>query len=285
MSRNNNNNARNFQLTLNEASMEHYEDVRDYLYDRGCNYLISCIEENSRENLHMHIYVQFRQCVRLSVIRCYGAHIEVCRGSEEDNVAYVSKMKLEFGIDNIIDEYGEMRIGAGRNQHSLALDLQQVPFSEVKISEYKVWSELQGIESLTVDKIYKPQVRCYYIWGESGSGKSKKVYDLIMQKEDRRCDRVKYCNGFWIGVNYLQMPKIAWYDEFRDSSMPASEFINFVDYYVNIMNVKFRSGVRNYYEEIYITSVQSPHEIYKNWKGEDREQWIRRTTIIHMETF
>ena len=278
------NNARNFQLTLNKKSLKYYEYVRDYLYERGCNYLLSCIEENKNGILHIHIYVQFRECVRLSVIRCHGAHIEVCKGSEDDNIAYVSKIKREYGIDNIIDEYGEVRYGIGRNQYSLVSELQKVPFSEVKISEYNVWQQLQGLESLDVREFYKPDVEVFYIWGESGVGKTRKVFNLILQEDDKKCDRVKYINGYWHGVNVHQMPNIAWYDEFRSSSMPASEFINFVDYYANIMNVKYRTGIYNRYKKIFITSIEDPHSIYSNLVGETRNQWIRRLNIIHLET-
>ena len=147
---------------------------------------------------------------------------------------------------------------------------------EVPVMQYKTWKSLP--RHLTKKDIYKPDIEVYYIWGESGKGKSKYVYDNL--GDDEIFDRVKHINGFWHNVS--DSCDIAWYDEFRDSQMPASEFINFIDYYVNTMNTKGGS-VMNKYKKIYITSIQNPTTIYKNWSDEEREQWLRRIKIIDLE--
>lgn len=276
-------NARNFQLTLNKASMDHYEKLRDYLIEeRKCNYLLSCIEENSSEELHIHIYVQFPKQIKLYTNKCYKAHIEICRGDEEQNIAYITKIKTAYKVDNILDEYGTLRLGCGKNQHSMmARELMEKAFDEVEAHDYNTWQQLQGFNSLTKNDCYKPDIEVYYIWGESGSGKSKYVFNHL--QDDEEFDRVKFCNGFWQGVNVFKEVETCWYDEFRSSSMPAYEFINFVDYYVNIMNVKYHTGVKNHYKKIYITSIEDPHTIYANLPEEARQQWLRRIKIIHKE--
>lgn len=275
-------NARNFLITMNKASMVGYENTIEYLKERGCNYLISCLEENSKEELHIHIYVQFPKCVRLSPTKCYKSHIDVCRGTEEDNVNYVKKMYTTFGVHNILEEYGTLRKGAGGNQHTvLASELKETGFEEVLAKDYNTWQGLQGFDSLTKKDCYKPDIKVHYIYGPSGCGKSKYVFDHL--EEDEQFDRVKFCNGFWQGVNCFNMPETCWYDEFRSSSMPAYEFINFIDYYVNIMNVKYHTGVKNKYKNIYITSIEDPKELYKNMPEEARQQWLRRLDIIKLE--
>ena len=50
---------------------------------------------------------------------------------------------------------------------------------------------------------------------------------------------------------------IALYDDFRDSHMKPSEFINFIDYNVHGLNIK-NGEIQNNYKYIIITSVQDP---------------------------
>lgn len=283
--KNKNNGARNFFITINYKVIDKYDDYKAYLLERGCNYFVSSLEENKHGMLHIHIYVQFQEELRLSIIRMHGANIKICDGTEDQNIAYVRKYKYLFGVDNLIEEIGKVRYGINRNQYTMVTELQDVPFENVRVKDYNVWQQLQGFQSLDVREFYKPDVEVFYIWGDSGVGKTRKVFNLILQEEDKRCDRVKYINGYWHGVNVHQMPKIAWYDEFRSSSMPASEFINFIDYYANLMNVKYRTGIYNRYKKIYITSIEDPHSIYSNLVGEARQQWLRRLNIIHLETF
>ena len=91
---------------------------------------------------------------------------------------------------------------------------------------------------------------------------------------------IKYENGFYAGVG--SGTGCAIYDDFRDSHMKASEFINLIDYNIHTMNVK--GGFKqNRYELLIITSVQNPERLYKNMEQEPRKQWMRRLEIIHLE--
>lgn len=67
--------------------------------------------------------------------------------------------------------------------------------------------------------------------------------------------------------------------------MPASEFINFIDYYRNQMNVKYCPSWVNNYKLIFITTVQDPSKIYSNVTEEQREQWSRRIKEINIEEY
>lgn len=260
--------SRCFQITLNQV--EFWEDILKYLLGRKMlDYGIACSEEApTTGHKHIHCYVHFSDKTRLAISKMHGAHIEVCRGSPKQNIAYIRK------DGNIIWEYGEEpHQGMARTIKELKEIKNE---DEVPVMQYKTWKSLPR-HSKKKD-IYKPDIEVYYIWGESGKGKSKYVYDQL--SDDDEFDRIKHINGFWHNVS--EECKIAWYDEFRDSQMPASEFINFIDYYVNTMNTKGGSVLNNY-KKIYITSIQSPYEIYKNWTDEEREQWLRRIKIIDLE--
>lgn len=275
--------AVHFQLTINYESMFYYEEIRDYLWkDKKASYLISCIEENKHGIFHMHIYVQFKERTRLPVSKLHGAHVESCKGSSEDNVRYIEKIKNTYNVDNTWDEMGECRdILIKKGKIKLVKDLQNVNFDDVTVSQYRVWKEVNADKVYTLKDLYKPDVEVTYIWGESCVGKSKLVYDMLGEK----CvaDRVKFDGQFWDGVNTTHPTEICWYDDFRPSHMKPSEFINFIDYYKNPMNMKYVRGWKNEYKKIFITSIFSPHDIYQNVQEESKKQWIRRMKIIHKE--
>lgn len=265
--------ARRFQFTLNE--FEKYPTLVDAIKSR-VNYkaMISCKETApTTGHVHVHIYALFNQPVRWRQV-C-GEHVEVCRGSHKQNIAYICKN------GDIIEKCNLEEV---RDTKITAAELMKMSSEEVKQLgpyHFKLWTNIRLFDqSMTRDQIYKPGIVVHYIWGESGSGKTKKVFDMI---GEGRFDRVKHVGSFWLGVSTDPNVKVAWYDDFRDSDMKPAEFINFIDYYVNDMNVK-GGHVPNHYQVIYITSVQPPEELYKNMTLEEpRKQWMRRLNVIHVE--
>nr|WQA30107.1 MAG: rep protein [Cressdnaviricota sp.] len=277
--------ALHFQLTINESTMPYYEEIRDYLiWEKHASYLISCLEENKQGGLHMHIYVQFNIRTRLNAKKFHGAHIEMCKGDGVSNMNYIKKMRLLYNIKNTIDIYGTGRNIAAkkfRNKIKLAAELKGLPFDEVTVSQYKVWKEVNFNQCCTKKDDYKPDVEIIFIWGESGVGKSRKVFNML--GDDEQYDRVKFDGHFWDGVNTEEIHETCWYDDFRPSDMKPKEFINFIDYYKNPMNIKYERNWKNQYKKIYITSIFDPHEMYSTISEEDKVQWLRRMKIIHME--
>lgn len=265
--------ARRFQVTINQA--EKYDDVVKYLTDKALfRFLYSCKEEApSTGHVHFHIYVCYSNTVTLYKSRLLDQHCEVCRGSHVKNMEYIEKN------GDIKDRIGqEPHQGC---QYSFS-DFRQIDDpSTIPVNQFKTWTYVkQYNQALTRDMIYKPGIVVHYIWGDSGVGKTKKVFDMI---GDDPFDRVSFHNNFWEGVSMDTSVKIAWYDDFRDSDMKPSEFIKFIDYYANNLNIK-GSHVLNHYTTIYITSVQSPEDLYKNMTLEEpRKQWLRRLDIIHLE--
>ena len=93
---------------------------------------------------------------------------------------------------------------------------------------------------------------------------------------------VKHNNDFWDKKGVGDGRGAAIYDEFRDSHVKASEFINFIDYNRHYLNVKGGSQMNNF-NRIIITSVQHPEHIYAGIADEEpRKQWLRRMNIIDL---
>lgn len=262
--------ARDWQLTLNEV--DKYNDLKGYLTGlKSNNYYIACKEiAPTTGHEHIHIYVQFTNSISLSIKKTCGAHIEKCRGTPQQNVEYIKK------DGNILDEIGTVR-KSGCPSIADVKKMTHEERDELPIQYANVVRHLneESEESIDIDDIHK-EVKVYYIYGESGVGKSKRAYELAKELGFTKIHQVKHESTFWHGLGHGMGCAI--YDDFRDSHMKASEFINFIDYNVHPMNKKGGS-VLNRFDTIIITSVQDPVKIYSNMDDEPRKQWMRRIKV------
>ena len=264
--------ARRFMIEVNQ--IDKYPQLKANLMSRKAfRYMVvgrEIGEDSGKE--HYHIYVEFSMTTILTQKTVLYQHTDVVK-SQVQGEDYCTK-------DCEILE----RIGQSAHQgckYSFDDFRKTSDPSTLPVFYFKTWSQIRQFnQALTRDMIYKPGIVVHYIWGDSGVGKTKKVFDMI---GDDPFDRVSFHNNFWEGVSMDTSVKIAWYDDFRDSDMKPSEFIKFIDYYANNLNIK-GSHVLNHYTTIYITSVQSPEDLYKNMTLEEpRKQWLRRLNVIHLE--
>ena len=266
--------ARAFQLTINDVDAA--GDVFNYLRGLQNNYMIACKEvAPTTGHVHIHVYVQFPTPHALSLKKVGGAHIEVCRGSPEQNIAYVKK------DGDVIVEEGTPRlcyVPSIKDAKAMDSDVLQ----GLNLNFYSVVQKIEAEKKKYISPMdYYKKVEVFYVYGESGAGKTKWCIDDMMKNKVEKFNEVKYDGSFWHGVT--DDCKVCLYDDWRDSHMKPAEFINFIDYNRHVMNVKGGS-VRNGYERIYITSVQSPDEIYGKVDGEPRKQWERRMKVVHINT-
>ena len=98
--------AKAFLLTCNDESV--FADVIAYVRSLSPNYMIGCKEcAPTTGHVHMHLYAQFVNVRRLSFKKLCGAHVDVCKGSCQQNIAYVKK------DGDVIVEEGTPRLKGG----------------------------------------------------------------------------------------------------------------------------------------------------------------------------
>lgn len=267
--------SKGFQLTCNE--IDKLGEVLEYLRSLKPNYLLAAKEEApTTGHKHAHIYAQFVNARRLSIKKLAGAHVEKCFGSPQQNVDYVKK-----GGD-IVAEEGELRKKGG---HTIAevKKMSAAERAELPVQLYNIVSKIAAEEAkeISVEDYYKER-EVYYIYGESGAGKTREAIKMLKERGIKTFNEIKCVNGFWHGVT--ESDGAALYDDFRYSHMSASEFINFIDYNRHTFNVK-GGTVRNNYKLILITSIQRPDELYPALTEKDAEpmkQWMRRLKKIEI---
>lgn len=254
---------------------------------KGMRYIL-VTEHYGQENKHYHCFVQYETSKRLSIEKLCGAHVEKCYGSAQSNIDYcraLDKKHKKLGVTaKDIFESGEPKFHGGILMPvRIAMEIQDKDdLPELRM--YNLWKAVknsQETDPIDVDD-WKKDVKVYWIQGPSGIGKSLKAADIIRENKDiygSKLEEVKYVNNFWL--NAKGKCPVAVYDDFRDSHMKPSEFINFIDY--NIHNLNIKGGhIKNKYNLIIITSVQRLSEIYSNVKEEPRKQWERRIEVINM---
>ena len=268
---------RAYQLTLNES--QRFESLKEYLLSRNYNYIIAGKEKApTTGHEHIHVYIQLKTPSKLSIKKLEGAHIEACKGSPEQNIKYIKKEGAE-----IIFEIGEPKLKKNSTSFPTIAEVKEMTKEERSNLPLQYFNAVKEIEleennDIDVDEYFKEDIEVFYLWGKSGIGKTREAIKLIKEKGFQKFNEVKYANGFWIGTGNSQA---CLYDDFRDSHMKASEFINFIDYNVHNLNTKY-GYIKNKYKLIIITSIQDPMDIYHNMKDEEREQWIRRLNIINI---
>lgn len=258
-----------FLLTLNQP--ERFDDLRFYIESlMGLRYGIAAEEvAPTTGKKHIHMFIQFRRSTRLSLKKVEGAHVDKCFGTPKQNKDYVTK------DGNVIWERGELKKKGGYTISEVK-NMNEKERDDLPLIYYKSVNDLNTRDEckLTIDKFEK-KIKVYYISGPSGIGKTTMAKCLINNKP---FNLVKYENGFWTG---LGDEEIALYDDWRDTHMKASEFINFIDYNKQLMNVK-HSFKLNTYSMVIITSILRLEDIYKDADCEYREQWTRRVKEIKM---
>jgi len=295
-------NHRHVQLTLNQV--ERWDELKkNILSFKNFHWGIACLEKApSTGHKHIHFYVQFSKPTKISQNKTCGANLEGCRGTVKQNIAYIKKENDPEKRGDIIYETEGVEPWMDRASKKLEFaEGGMIPtIKEVKEMEKEEREELpitymKNIEEINrreeakkTGKTVHKSVKVLYLYGKSGTGKS--IYAKWLFRETV-FDTVKYSNGFWLGTGDGESTA-ALYDDFRDSHMAPSEFINFIDYDIHQMNIKYGSYF-NKYKYIIITSVQPPSQLWSGFQKNNDEkgltesniQWLRRMKCIDMEKY
>lgn len=259
----------------------------DFWFDeKSMQYACMCDDKCEDGKYHLHYYVYFKNPRTWSSLKKYfgnDAHIEIPY-SNSGAINYITGKGNHSEFKTNIQEKGKMPCDNG--QHITVRDALSMTNEQIMDLDMKDAINVEKIKNLYDDGIeiedWKKEVKVTFITGPSGIGKTEKVKEIIRNEKEKygtKAHIVKYESTFYHGVGNGK--GIAIYDDFRDSHMKASEFINFIDYNVHKMNIKGGSQTNNF-NRIFITSVQHPEEIYANMADEPRKQWLRRIEIINL---
>ena len=278
---------RAYILTLNEKSLEHYEDIKEYILNLKSNTYYLCCEHIGQENKHYHIYCQFKTPIKLSLKKLFGSHVEYTMGTPQDCIKYLrceDDKHIKQGVKSIqIDEEGEIRktgsfktireVKQMTQDERLDLPLNYKNIVD-KINEEDKEKEMfmDMLTEIENDNLKGPEV--IYITGPSGTGKTYQAYKLALKKYNKSDIGKMLINNNFIKITN-QDAKCFVIEEFRPSQIHASDFLQLTDKYGFNCNVK--GGFISVRPQcLIICSIVPPEELYKN--EEINTQFKRRIT-------
>lgn len=274
----NNTRSRSWCLTHNNYTTEDVEYYKQHFKTFG--YGVIGHEKGERGTPHLQMYFYLKHARNfMSIKKMFSyAHIEKAKGTPKQASDYCKK-------DGEYVEYGELPQEQGKRNDLIEyrnqiMDGEQV--DNIIISNPMVYHQygrtLNRLEELRMRNVYRTeQTEGLWIYGPTGSGKSKKAFEGF----NPRTHYVwKYDNGWNDGYTQQEIVII---DEFR-GQIPFSELLRMIDiqpnYYVRRRGkepIPFTS------KKVIITSSLPPDEVYRNLSQNDSlEQLFRRIKIIFL---
>lgn len=266
-----------------------YWTPKEILWDEKImKYACKCDDHCSDEHdgkWHGHYFVYYNNPRTWNDIKSYygnDAHVEIPKCNSAC-IKYILGQGDHAESKSNIVEMGEMPCDNGKHlTYREAINISEENLQELTLADALMVKKIQAIDSesskIQINDWHK-DIKVTYICGPSGIGKSLKAIEILKNEGVKEFSIVKFENPFYHGVT--DGKGVAIYDDFRDSHMKASEFINFIDYNKHKMNVKGGS-VMNNFKRIIITSVQRPEELYRNMDEEPKKQWLRRIEVINL---
>lgn len=272
-----------FCFTKNNYSAVEVSRLCDVELERHLKYWCFGKEVGESGTPHLQGYLEFDNSMKLRITAAktrleefglMGFHLEIAKGTADQNIAYCSKdgQFFEFGIrpkgqgkrtdlDNVC-----AAIAAGDTMPQL---ITKFPAQVIKFQ--------RGIEFLIQAqqprRFFKTTV--WWLWGPTGSGKSRWAWSQAPEAY-MKCSSHKWWTGY-IGQESVII------DDYRPSKeMPFNFMLNLLDRYP--LSVETKGGMVEFLAKtIYITSPFSPDQICDmlEWLGtEQKEQLIRRVDHV-----
>lgn len=297
--------SRKWQITLNNYAEKNWtsEAIKQALAEIKPIIYYCMAEEIGLENHtpHIHIYTACSSPVRFSTLkkRFPEAHIEAAKGTHIQNRDYVAKTgkwendeKHGTQVPGSFFEVGTMPEEKGQGFRS---DLEEISDminqgmnpAEIMANNFTYYKYERMIRSAYFAKRKREtpvhrEIKLHYIVGESGSGKS---FTYVSLCEEHGEDNVFFLTDYDGGGfdTYCGEP-ILFMDEYK-GQLQFSQLLTMTDVYKAQIHARY-TNVLALWNEIYITSVFPPEELYKKMveadlRGLDKQkQLFRRISDI-----
>ncbi len=298
--------SRKWQLTINNPIDKGFthENIIEILTTKFKSIIYFCMSDEVGKNEgtpHTHVYVVFSSGVRFSTLLKHfeGAHFEMCKGNSQQNRDYVFKEgkykgteKEETRIEGTQFEWGEMPVERQgcRNDLSDVLDMIQSGFSDYDIilQQPDMMLNLSNIaqtrQIIQTEKFKNTfrKLEVVYIWGSTGTGKTRHVMEKYGYENVYRI--TNYKNPF----DAYKNQDVILFDEFRSNScrIPLGDMLKYLDGYPCDLPSRY-ADKHACFTKVYFTTNIPLDKQYEDIQREEMESYrafLRRIhKIIHWD--
>lgn len=298
--------SRKYQLTINSPE-EH--GITDELVQKILQNMMTlnyyCVSReigNEKEREHMHIFLYSKSPIRFGTIKNKFpvAHIERAYGSVRENRDYVAKQgkwketkKAKTQVQGSFREWGtcpDENEERAPDQVEIMNMIQSGKSTLEIIEKNKKYlfrgKDIDNLREICMRENFSMKMRevqTIYIFGKTGVGKTKMVYENHELKDI--CRITNYRKGS-ISFDSYSGQKILVFDEYR-SQIAISEMLCYLDRYPVQLPARYMDRTACF-EQVYILSNLSLYEQYRDVQVRSKETWnafLRRINkVIEIES-
>ena len=286
----NNPQSRKWQLTINhpaDCGMDHGKIVEQLQLFHPA-YFCMADEIATTGTYHTHVYVFAHSPMRFSTLkrRFPTAHIEKANGTSKENRDYIRKegkwedtAKVETCVPDTFLEFGDLPAEAEETSPKMFQLLQDV---EDGISTVEIIRSNPGFafksrdidalrETLTAEQFEsaKRDVKVYYLFGETGTGKTRGIYERHPAADICRITDYNGKNGVRFDAYHGQSVLV--FEEFH-SQIPVNAMLNYLDVYPLKLPARYNDRTACY-TTVYITSNIPLEQQYPEIQRNKLETW------------
>lgn len=218
---------------------------------------------------HLQGYIEFENARSLASLgKRYNCHVEKRRGTPTEASEYCKKEELVF-------EDGELPVQGKRNDITKVKDIikkggnmREVMEEAENLQQVKIAEKY--LRYFEIKRTWKPEV--FWYWGNTGVGKTKRATLEAGTDVWVNMGNLRWFEGYDGHENVI-------IDDFRPNQCRFTELLRLLDRYE--YRIENKGSSRQFLaKRIWITSSESPAQMFENMSGEDVSQLIRRIDVI-----
>lgn len=271
---------------------------------KKCNIKYYCMADEITASgmKHTHLYIELENNIRFSTLKRRlpkVAHIETAKGTAQENKDYVLKQgkyagteKAETSIEGTFEEEGTIEEPKESTNNSKKKE-QLIALVEQGLSNYEIIKimpeycfkikDIEQIRQTMLTRKYQTELRntieVNYLYGETGTGKTRSIYDNYDITDIARITNYGNINGIKFDVYSHQ--KVLVFEEFNNQ-IPIEEMLNYLDIYPLQLPARYYDRTACY-DTVFITSnlpFEHQYEMVKYSNPRQYDAWCRRITNI-----